>query len=138
MPRKKKRLEQLRPSYVQTLDMADCLYGIRAEEIARRCGVDVATARRWKTGKSRIPAAAAAVISGDLGAFSKEWQGWRIQGEFIVSPDQWKVSRNDALAVPLMHGQISALRAKLAELESMAGLEDQPHPDSVSNAKIST
>jgi hypothetical protein len=72
----------------------------------------VSTARRWKTGKLKIPYACAVLLSGDLGAFSKHWDGWRIQGESIISPDGWQIRRDDALTVPLMHGQISALRAE--------------------------
>jgi hypothetical protein len=39
--------------------------------------------------------------------FSVAWRGWRIGDEEIVSPDGWRTSRNDALAVPLLHGQIA-------------------------------
>lgn len=34
-----------------------------------------------------------------------------------MSPEGWTINRNHALTVPLMHGQISALRQKIALLE---------------------
>jgi hypothetical protein len=126
MSRKRKPKATRGILYIHTLPMADCTYGVRAERIAELCGVDIATARRWKAGTSRIPYAAAALILGDLGAFSKFWQGWRIVDEELVSPDSWKVSRNDALAVPLLHGQIAALRQRIKELEALT--DEQPYP----------
>ena len=35
------------------------------------------------------------------------WRGWRIVDAEIISPDGWRISRNGALAAPLLHGQIS-------------------------------
>ena len=112
----------------QRMEVSKCTYGIPAHVIAERCGVDLSTARRWKSGRSRVPAAAAALLLRDLGAFSGAWAGWRVSndGEELVSPDGWRVSRNDALAVPLLHGQIQALRARVKELESLE--ESQPEP----------
>jgi hypothetical protein len=75
------------------------------------------------------------ILSGDLGFLSPEWRGWRIRGNEIISPDGWTVNRNDALIVPLMHGQISALRAdlrrakeRIEELEARPAQDDQPLP----------
>jgi hypothetical protein len=72
------------------------------------------------------------ILSRDLGCFAPEWAGWTIKDEDLVSPDGWTVNRNDALIVPLMHGQIAALRAQVADLKAAEhdGLEDQPAPDS--------
>lgn len=71
------------------------------------------------------------ILRRDLGCFAVEWRGWTINGEDLVSPDGWCVNRNDALAVPLMHGQIAALRAKIRGLEAEVNgdLEDQPGAD---------
>ena len=113
---------------MHSLDVADCTYGRRVEEIAEVCGVDLSTARRWKAGKARVPATAAALLLGDLGAFSASWQGWRIQGEEIISPDGWRIRRDDALSVPLMHGQIAALRAELRDKTEVSTLDEQPEP----------
>ena len=47
----------------------DACYSIPAEEIARRCRVDVATARRWKRGARRAPATSLMILAEDLGCF---------------------------------------------------------------------
>ena len=49
-------------------------------------------ARRWKSGERRIPYAAQALVSGDLGAFSKSWEGWRLQADALLNPYGWKIS----------------------------------------------
>ena len=103
-------------------------YGIRAELIADLCKVDVATARRWKSGACKMPYTAAVLVSGDLGAFSPLWQGWRIQGDAIVSPDGWQIRRDDALTVPLLLGQINALRAEIAKYREWDDKDEQPVP----------
>ena len=103
-------------------------YGIRSELIADLCKVDVATARRWKSGTTQMPHTAAVLMSGDLGAFSAHWQGWRIQGDAIISPDGWTISRNDALSVPLLLGQINALRAEVTKYREWDDKDEQPAP----------
>jgi transcriptional regulator with XRE-family HTH domain len=128
MSRKRRPKVVPQRGYLHTLDVANCSQGIRAEEIAELCGVDITTARRWKSGTSRIPATAAAILLGDLGAFSKAWRGWRVVGDDIISPDQWTISRNDALAVPLLLAQVQALRGRIRELEWCQDLESQPLP----------
>ena len=106
------------------------LYGISISELARICHVSLKTAARWKAGTSCPPATALMIISADLGCFAPEWRGWTVNGPNLVSPDGWTISRNDALAVPLMHGQISALRSELGKERERNALEEQPQPDS--------
>lgn len=122
------RLGPAKPAGSKQRKPAGAAYGIRAEIIAELCQVDIATARRWKSGASRMPHAAAALVSGDLGAFSPYWKGWRIQGDAIISPDGWQIRRDDALTVPLMLGQINALRAELAKSREWGDKEEQPAP----------
>lgn len=93
------------------------LYGLSLNEIARICAVDITTARRWKRGAFCPPKTALMILARDLGCFSDYWKGWTINGLDIVSPEGWTINRNHALTVPLMHGQISALRQKIAKLE---------------------
>lgn len=105
------------------------LYGIPISEIARICRVDLSTARRWKRGAICPPYSATVLLDGDLGAFGEYWRGWRVVGEVIRSPDGWCVRRDDALAVPLMLGQIEAMRVELAGVKGVAEeLEEQPRP----------
>lgn len=111
------------------------IYGIPINEIARICRVSEKTAARWKSGQTVPPLSALMVLrikwAGDLGELGPEWQGWRYRGGELTSPDGWRINRNDALAVPLLHGQIDALRQKVTAMESADddGLEEQPAPD---------
>ncbi len=93
------------------------LYGISINELVEVCKVDISTARRWKRGAFCPPKTALMILARDLGCFSDYWKNWTINGEDIVSPEGWTINRNHALTVPLMHGQISALRQKIAKLE---------------------
>jgi hypothetical protein len=102
------------------------LAGINAHTIAELCGVSVATARRWKAGTSQMPSLTAEALARGLVYFLRDWPGWKFDGQEIVSPDGWRISRNDALTVPLMHGQIAALRQRVKELEALT--DEQPYP----------
>lgn len=106
------------------------IYGIPIKELSRLCGVTERTARRWKDGTRCPPESALRILRRDLGLFSEKWRGWTVNDGDLVSPEGWTISRNDALAVPLMHGQISALRSELATLEAEQ-FEEQPLPDEV-------
>lgn len=70
------------------------------------------------------------LLSRDLGYLDPHWRGWTIRGEHIVSPEHWRVSRNDALSVPLLHQQISVLKAENRRLQEALepSLDDQPLP----------
>lgn len=125
---KNKKMRRERRNVVQSTYVQDALYGRPAEIVAAICHVDVATARRWKAGKTRMPYAAAALLACDLGALSKHWSNWIIRDEQIISPDGWSISRNDALAVPLLLGQIKALEAALAKYKEAEQLVEQPAP----------
>jgi hypothetical protein len=93
------------------------LYGVNINEIADTCKVSIRTAQRWKTGAMCPPESALMLLRRDLGCFSDYWNGWTVNGEDIVSPEGWCINRNQALTVPLMHGQVAALRQKIAKLE---------------------
>ena len=118
-----------RLGFLHTVEVSKCAYGIRAELLAELCGVSVATARRWKAGTSQMPRLTAAAIQLGLVHFIRDWPGWKFEGEEIISPDGWRIRRDDALAVPLMHGQIAALRQRIKELESLT--DEQPIPGEI-------
>ena len=103
--------------------------------LARICRVSLKTAGRWKAGQTVPPQTALMILRRDLGCFDPGWAGWRISGESLVAPfGAWPVRRDDALAVPLMHAQIDALRRDIERLkkeleEARSGRSEQPHPD---------
>lgn len=103
------------------------VYSLPAETIAERCGVTVATAKRWKLGQSQIPYTAVVLLSGHLGAISQEWQGWRLLGDALISPDGERVSRADLVAA--MRKADESGYSSIAELEKeVRPLEEQPIP----------
>lgn len=105
------------------------IFGISDKALATMCRVSLKTAQRWKRGQSVPPESALMIVRRDLGCFAAEWAGWTINGPDLVSPHGWCVDRNDALIVPLLHSQISALKAQVADLEATRdALEDQPEP----------
>lgn len=106
-----------------------CTYGLPAERIAQLTGVDVSTARRWKSGKSRIPDAARMVLEADLGIFSRAARGWRIEGEEMVTPEGWRVKLNDVRALPLMERQIATLQAENKELKAALEFKAANEPE---------
>lgn len=110
-------------------------YGLTPEAIAKKCKVNLSTARRWKDGTSRVPFAAASLLLGELGAFGEPWQRWRISGTEIISPDGLRVSRNDALAVPYLLAQISALKEQVAGLKEWMEKSEQPVPGEIPQIK---
>lgn len=107
------------------------LFFYQAKEIAQVCGVDISTARKWKRGASRPPPSALKLLSGDLGVFSAHWKGWVVRGTELISPEGWTTSRGDALSVPLLHGQIAALRTELRRAKEVLAMEEQPAPPEV-------
>lgn len=101
------------------------LYGIPAAEIARLCGVDVATARRWKRGKSRIPKCARTLLVGDLSALDPAWRGWTLKAGKITSPEGWQYSPGEVLSLALLRQQIAHLEAERRRADELL---DQPLP----------
>src|SRR6516165_7651073 len=71
------------------------VYMLTAETIAARCDVDVATARRWKTGRSPIPYAAGVVLSCYLGGINRAWHGWRVLAQAHIMPEVERVADAD-------------------------------------------
>lgn len=105
----------------------DACYGLPADEIARRCRVDVATARRWKRGARRPPRTALMILLEDLGCFDPAWKGWRIRDGQLISSEGWAVSPGDVLGLPLMCAQlISYQRDQRIAKAELDALEEQP------------
>ena len=105
--------------------MNEACYGISAEEIARRCRVNVATARRWKRGASQMPETAAMILADDLGVFDAAFTGWRIRDGQLISPEGWAASPRDVLSIPLLRAQVAAYQSEQRRVNS---IEEQPAP----------
>src|SRR6185437_7443160 len=86
------------------------LYGHSAQEIAERCRVDLATARRWKRGATGIPYAATVLLECDLGALDDKWVGWKFKQGQLVSPEGLTANPGDVRAIPFMERIVTGLR----------------------------
>jgi hypothetical protein len=104
-------------------------YGIPAGELAKVCGVDLSTARRWKRA-GRIPGRyhqLLALAQGhDLGALAPAWAGWTLRGETLWTPENQPVRPGDVRAMPYQEQRISALQSQLRRLLETVGTSVRP------------
>jgi len=103
-------------------------YGISGEEIARRCRVSIATARRWKRGDMRIPDTAAMILSSDLGQLDPAWCGWVLRDGKLISPEGCDATPGDVLSLRLLRSQLAAYQAEKRQLMAM---DEQPQPGAI-------
>lgn len=112
------------------------LLGIPINEIARICGVDLSTARRWKRGATYPPESALMLLRGDLGMLDPGWSGWRLSRGQLISPEGWEATPGHVRAMKMMNATLGvyrreneALKAAVRHLEAQAsGFVDQPLP----------
>ena len=88
----------------------ESLYGIvSAEELVALTGCHLSTAKRWKRNR-RVPRWLQRLVSlyafGELGHLAKAWDGWRIRGKHLISPEGWQFTFGEIRAIPFMHAQI--------------------------------
>lgn len=109
------------------------LYGFSINDIARLCGVNPATAARWKSNTTCMPESARRLLSRDLGVFDPAWAGWTISAGQIVSPEGLAATPGDVLGIQFTQMQLAAWRAETlalrAQIEAQL-FEEQPLPDS--------
>lgn len=111
------------------------LLGLSIKDIARICGVDLSTARRWKRGATYLPDAARKLLSRDLGHMDPAWAGWVLRRGVLISPEGLEATPGDVMAIQFTQAQLSAwrieahqLRKQVAELEGQ--MDEQPLPES--------
>ena len=95
----------------------ELLHGVPAEELARLTGVHVTTARRWKRGAPLEPPVArllSLLLTGDLGAISPAWRGWRLVDGKLYGPDLVDgFTPGDVLSIPYLRSQVAAYQSRL-------------------------
>lgn len=93
-------------------------YGLPAELLAQLTGVHIDTARRWKR-RGRVPHPYTLLIhlrtSGDLGAIDPHWQGWRLVGGKLWTPEQQPLAPGDLRAIPYRSQLLAELERQLTE-----------------------
>ena len=115
--------------YAEALSQAS--HQLEAQRVARIFGITVATAKQWLSGNRRIPRHAQAILSGDLGAFSETWEGWRLSKDCLITPNGLIFSQTDLASAEHWQAELLALRDELAKYQAAGGLvpEEQPVPD---------
>lgn len=91
-----------------------CLLSRRAA--AALLGVSVDTVRRWDRGRQRVPWSAVRLLRlqrlGDLGALAPAWDGWRIDGDALWSPEGFAYRVGEVAWWGLLVAQARAFRER--------------------------
>jgi hypothetical protein len=99
-------------------------YGYSAEWLARVCGVDESTARRWKR-LSFVPGRYRHLIeladSCDLGMLSPVWAGWTLTRDELVTPDGERFQVGQVKAIPIREQLAAELESRLRRVLDGAG-----------------
>lgn len=103
--------------------------GYSAGWLARACGVDLSTARRWKR-LGLIPPRYVRLVQladgADLGSLSAAWCGWRLFRDELVNPEGERFAVNQVRALRL-HQQLAAeLERQLRRVTESAGAVLRP------------
>lgn len=98
--------------------------GFNADWLAKVCGVDTSTARRWKRA-GHIPPRYARLVAladgADLGVLSDAWRGWRLYRDELVNPEGERFAAGQVRALRL-HQQLAAeLERQLRRVTESAG-----------------
>jgi len=93
----------------------DPLYGVPVEVLRALTGAHLTTAKRWKRTR-RYPRVLGLLIrlcvEGQLGAIARQWDGWSIRGNKLVSPEGWEFTPGEIRSIPFMHAQVAAYQAR--------------------------
>lgn len=79
-------------------------------------GVSVATVRRWDRGQRRVPWIVVRLLRlmrlGDLGALAPAWDGWRLDGDALWSPEGFAYRAGEVGWWGLLVAQARAFRTR--------------------------
>ncbi len=105
------------------MDSGEILSMTSATELVRITGVDATTARRWKSGRARMPTAAARLaalrIDGDLASLAgPDWSGWKITRDGRLASPRWRrpFERWEIEQLPQLHGQAAGFDVERRQL----------------------
>lgn len=86
-------------------------------------GVHRTTLMRWRTGKVRVPNAALALLrvwsESKLPGMGREWDGFRFEGNFLVSPAGVRYTPREMLAWHWKDQQLEHQRDRISQLEKI-------------------
>lgn len=106
------------------MESGDILAAVSVAELVRLTEVDETTARRWKSGRARIPTAAARLVAlyrlGDLASLAgPDWAGWIITRDGLLQSPRWRrgFARWEIEQLPALHGQRAAFDVERRQLQ---------------------
>ncbi|CAN0621126.1 conserved protein of unknown function [Burkholderia multivorans] len=86
-------------------------------------GVHRTTLMRWRTGQTRIPPAALALLrvwsEGKLPGMSDDWRDWRFDGDRLVAPNGQRFAPRDMLAWHWKEQALDAHQRRIKQLETI-------------------
>lgn len=106
------------------MDSGEILAASSTAELVSMTGVDVTTARRWKSGRARMPVAAARLAAlrllGDLESLAgPDWAGWRITRDGRLASPRWRrpFERWEIEQLPQLHSQAAGFEVERRQLQ---------------------
>lgn len=110
----------------EPLTDAELLESLSVATLVDLTGCHAATARRWRaTGTCPPPVGRLLRILANRLLGSPGWRGWQlIEGE-LVSPENWRYTAGEVLALTFLRAQLADAQATV---RGMRGLEAQPEP----------
>ncbi len=107
------------------MESGEILQYCSINDLVRLASVDATTARRWKRGQARLPAAVARLAAlaqiGDLAALAgPDWTGWRIGRDALLYSPRWRrgFSRVELEELPTLHGSRAGFDVERRQLQA--------------------
>ncbi len=107
------------------MESGEILQHCSVDDLVRLASVDPTTARRWKRGLARLPAAVARLAAiaqiGDLAALAgPDWTGWRIGRDGLLHSPRWRrgFSRVELEELPTLHGNRAGFDVERRQLQA--------------------
>lgn len=82
------------------------------QEAADLCGCNRTTYRRQETGSSRVNLSCFRLLLMQAGFLPPPWEGWRLHGGLIWSPEGEGFAPGEIRAIPLMNATVAAYQAQ--------------------------
>lgn len=108
---------------------AQLLESLSVAELVDLTGCHAATARRWRVNGTLPPPVGRLLrILANRLLGSPGWLGWQIINGELVSPENWRYSAGEVLALTFLRAQLANSET---QLRTMRGLDAQPEPGEI-------
>lgn len=108
---------------------AELIQSLSVAELVKLTGCHAATARRWRAiGSCPPPVGRLLRILANRLLGSPGWRGWQLIDGELVSPENWRYTAGEVLALTFLRAQLANSET---QLRTMRGLDAQPEPGEV-------